>query len=396
MFRFRPLAALTLCALLGLGACGPTATSDTQAVTARGSAPAFEIGDLPDPARWDRDDLWLYFFNPRGRNYTDMRNPPAHYKDHTIIARVAEVCGRPVPIAEARWGHSRTIRFYEDAIETTPRRLACWAETGPKVAAARGAEIEYLQTLLPAVARQPVPRGFERVNVDYQTRFVAGMLDYDTELSLFESQVKQFATAIPSLQRRVGMTRGWQREERASWNRAAAMAVRDFAQDNPMNQPLPGQGGSRTVFSDMFRNMPNADPRLGAALAELDRTMMGDDAFFRVQHQRAVAAARAAERANAGGGSSGGSSITLTRCVREEFSHTTASLCEEGDRAEAIAENDRARREQESRQASIDARRARERAARDANFARLRAAKEAAEAAMAECRARSRVVNACL
>ncbi|PSL15082.1 hypothetical protein, partial [Shimia abyssi] len=128
----------------------------------------------------------------------------------------------------------------------------------------------------------------------------------------------------------------------------------------------------------------------------LDRTMFGDDAYYRELDRRAAAfaAADAARAISSGASRSTGSAISLKSCRTYDidgFRSSCVSSKTEADQQFA-AYQERVRKVEAAdaqRQSQIEAA-----AARQAEL--NRAARARADAALAECRGRSNVVNACL
>lgn len=384
----RRFIALALAGLMATQAC--QTTTSTPMSDARPGGSGFAIGDLPDPSRNKPDDVWLYFFNNPVAYYREQRGDPPYYAEHTIVARAIEKCGHAGLSPDPKWRRSKKIAFYKKAIQTIPDRMECWAQSGPALAERRSTEIEYLRTLLPMVRKQPVPKGFEKTNMAYREQQVLADLTLEKELERFEKYMLSFGQAEVTMRKLMGLSKDFQRQERASWNRAAAAAVQDFQRDNPLNRPGPGQGLSSTpMMSDMLRGVPNASPGLKLAMANLDRTMMGDDAYFRVLNQRAVAAANAADAAARATG--GGVKLTMTRCEKVELSHITQTSCSKEERAKIVARNEDAKRRGQAVQAEQDARAAAYNARAQEQAAKLRAARQAAKAAMEKCQFK----NAC-
>jgi len=189
------------------------------------------------------------------------------------------------PLPPRRSSNSAAIRFLARAIEETPKRAECWAKTGPELVERRAAELEYLHTLAPYVKTLKHPRGVAH-DTSSLVNTTMTLLSFEKEMDQYERSMRAFATVNQGLMRDIRQYKGWRSAERAGWARAASAAVADFAQDNPFNQPSPGQGlATNTFMTNMARSMPNASPGLVAAMANLDRTMMGDDAYFRVVNQ---------------------------------------------------------------------------------------------------------------
>lgn len=355
-------------------------TTLPQTVT-RNESPGFQVGDLPNPARWKSDDLWRYFFGYGAQVFRERHDHGPHYSEHSLSSRVAAKCGDVLPFADPKWSNTRSISFYRKAKAETPKRMECWAKTGPELVERRGAEIEYLRTLLPVAANLPRAPGFAP-NFLTEER-PRRELSLDHELKEFERNMKLFAQADDVLNSRIRQAKGWQKQERESWARAASIAVHEFSQDNPLNKPGPGQSPTgTTTMSNMLVGMPNVSPGLKLAMANLDRSMMGDDAYFRVLNQKAIASANAAEAARQ---RSVNGVISLTACKEVELNHVRRRVCSQEERAAAEEANRRSSEHFERVQTEQNARRTAEDAKREALAAKYAAAREASLAAIAKC-----------
>lgn len=332
---------LGACVFLGLSACISTTT--TQPTVSRNVSSGFDIGDLPDPRKWGEDAVWAYFF---------PSNVPASHKeryrakgypgpwDQTIAARTRAACklkGDPGIGASSR----ALEKYYRAALADFPRYTDCYIKTGPALAERRMAELAYLNELFDGVKDRPFPEWAVNPHFhDSEKQSVERKLTIDRELRDFEKTVNKLPEYADRLNKRIIVYGGFVRDNQRSWSNALNSALPDFARDNPLNKPGPGNSGL-TLTTDL---VTNASPDVAFALANLDRTMFGQEAYYRELDRRA-AAAGAARRAQciSPGGASSGANLVLHRCP--PYTKPKGNTCARDEQAIAARDRNEAERQ---------------------------------------------------
>lgn len=288
------LAVLSVLSLLA--ACQ---SSDVRPKASAVTESGFAIRDLPDPATWNYQRIANYFGASGRKGYV-------HYYDHSISSRLSAKCGAVMQYSGPKGSYARKIAFYERLKTDTPRRAKCWSDTAPTLYERRIQEIIYLKKLAADFFEIPPPTGQKPVPA--YAREMWDKHSFDKELASLERDIRAFGDVNRQIDGQIRQQKQWRRADRKSWERAITTGLNNFSKSNVLAQPPPGSGMVQPIAS----SFPNASPELRIALDNLDRTMMGEEAYARVLGQRAAAAA--AQSAYASSGSSGSAgSITLTR-----------------------------------------------------------------------------------
>ncbi|WP_106609546.1 hypothetical protein [Shimia abyssi] len=253
---------------LGLQACDEA--SQHSGTISRASTANFDIGDLPNPKRWDRDAMWRYFFTGTPSEVNKRMHAKGYPTRYTqnLVTSTEEACDT---IAPPRPGASSSTneKYYREKLADLPRFSECFIKTGPTLVEHRIAELAYLNEILSemdsATPPQWMPAGRPSKSERESTRKA---LTIDSELKTFERAVKALPKKAESYRRFIAAYGGLAKESRESWATAWNQAVNEFAQDNPYIRPGPGQSGSNlTLTTDMISN---TSPGVRAALVNLD------------------------------------------------------------------------------------------------------------------------------
>ena len=290
--------AIVLFGLL-LSACQTSESEISPTPSSEGGG--FALRGLPDPASWGYTKLYNYYYWQSKKGYV-------HWRDHTLVGRATKKCGMVMQHIGNKGTFSTRIYFYEQLKKKTPERAQCWSDTAQSATERRIQEVIYLKALYDNLKGIRGPKGQEAFGKEGSfTDDVWKNYSFAKELDKFEKEMNKFRSVNAWIDAAIRNEKRRRKKELDSWGRAAAVAVSNFSQSNAFTRPPPGSSVVSST-SDLF---PNASPAVKMSLENLDRNVMGEQAYSRRLAQQAEAAARATEYRSSS--TSSGSGLTLKR-----------------------------------------------------------------------------------
>ena len=252
-------------------------TSETKSPgdgVSKSASAKFEIRDLPDPNRMSQEEVSRYFTGHKQYKGTYS------YK-HSVSSRLGAICGPVIPSMIG--GSERAkIAYYQKmrAPAETEKRAKCWADRAPGVIERRAAELVYLNGILDANMRfwRGDAEKTRLLTFNQKAHFNDKTLESDIDFLAYE--MRNFASVGLALLKKISSARGFQNDRRQSNQRAWGHALNEFSKDNPFNRPGPGQNPNANITRTSTM-IPGASPALQLALDQMDRTMFGEQAFYK-------------------------------------------------------------------------------------------------------------------
>ncbi|MBU2867317.1 hypothetical protein [Pacificibacter marinus] len=253
------------------------------------------------------NEITFNFPDPTSLQHQAVTDFTTTQRNNSISNQLFDLCGDGFPEGAFRGSYSSRIRKMKAHKKKLPQITECWVNNAEDVTAHRAAEIAYFSELGSRMSDDMTKSEVER------TRWWGlKQMNLASEVSMFQRQFRNVATAGPQLDAQIRKVGGERSAEINSWVNAANGALTTWNANNK------NWGGSTSdSFVRTASMMPNVTPSMRVALDNMDRTMVGNEAFFNALSREIQARNQPIPNATVRNTNTG-ASITLTQTIHKE------------------------------------------------------------------------------